>query len=155
VFGVGRAFSCVGIDQYSHPIQVPAISWESTGGEITPEGLFTAGVSDGAFTARAKAADQTAVAEVRISSAIEPHDGNDSGSNDPTPSTRVLRWRGAVPTQKWMNFYTKVLTKFAGVPGLKLEVAFEVTLSPEQASAKADEINMGLKELGLSGVQDS
>ena len=48
-----------------------------------------------------------------------------------------------------MNFYTKVLTRFASAPGLKLEVSFQVPLEPDQAGAKADEARSGLKELGL------
>jgi hypothetical protein len=48
-----------------------------------------------------------------------------------------------------MNFYTKVLTRFSSTPDLKLEVACEVSLEPDQADAKADEARLGLKELGL------
>lgn len=47
------------------------------------------------------------------------------------------------------NFYTKVLTKFASLPDLRLEVSFQVPLEPDQADAKADEARSGLKELGL------
>src|SRR5439155_10790657 len=31
-----------------------------------------------------------------------------------------LVWTGDVPHQKWMNFYTKVLSKFSAAAGLKL-----------------------------------
>ena len=48
-----------------------------------------------------------------------------------------------------MNFYTKVLTRFASNPGLKLEVSFEVPIEREQADGKVDETRSGLKELGL------
>ena len=43
---------------------------------------------------------------------------------------------GAVPPQKWMNFYTKVLTRFASSPDLKLEVSFEIPIDSEQAQSK-------------------
>ena len=37
-----------------------------------------------------------------------------------------LTWTGAVPSQKWiLNFYTKVLSKFAGGKGLTLTVTVE------------------------------
>ena len=49
-----------------------------------------------------------------------------------------------------MNFYTKVLTRFAGSPELKLEVSFEVPIERELAQSKLDETRSGLKELGLS-----
>ena len=65
------------------------------------------------------------------------------------PGKQVLRWRGTVPPQKWMNFYTKVLTRFASSPELKLEVSIEIPIDREQAQSKADETKSGLKELGL------
>ena len=66
-----------------------------------------------------------------------------------TLASESLRWRGTVPPQKWMNFYTKVLTRFASSPELKLEVSFEVPIDRDQAQSKADETRSGLKELGL------
>ena len=35
----------------------------------------------------------------------------------PMPAAGI-RWRGEVPPQKWMNFYTKVLSRFVGAKGL-------------------------------------
>src|SRR5207253_1108751 len=37
-------------------------------------------------------------------------------------SASGLAWTGEIPPQKWMNFYTKVLSKFASASGLKLTV---------------------------------
>ena len=56
-------------------------------------------------------------------------------------------WEGQVPSQKWMNFYTRVLARFATQTGLRLTVRFEVTegVSPQ----KADETRVALRELGL------
>lgn len=48
-----------------------------------------------------------------------------------------------------MNFYTKVLSRFASAEGWKLNVSFEVPAEGEQGQAKADEARSGLKELGL------
>jgi hypothetical protein len=61
----------------------------------------------------------------------------------------VIRWSGTVPPQKWMNFYTKVLARFVTLPGLRLEVSFEVPVASDQAQSKVDETRSGLKELGL------
>ncbi len=95
------------------------------------------------FIVKALAAGSEALAEVRIVSKDEP-------DLPPPPSgQQMLRWRGAVPTQKWMNFYTKVLSKLANTPGLKVEVSFEVPLDREQAAAKAAETRAGLKDVGL------
>jgi hypothetical protein len=66
----------------------------------------------------------------------------------------MITWSGNVPPQKWMNFYTKVLSRFASSPDLKLTVSFQVTAENEQAKAKADETQSGLNELGLGGDVD-
>lgn len=47
------------------------------------------------------------------------------------------------------GFHTRVLTRFASSPELKLEVSIEVPIDREQAQSKADETKSGLKELGL------
>jgi len=54
--------------------------------------------------------------------------------NKPKPATdspRALRWSGEVPSQKWMNFYTRVLSKFAKGTGLRVTVRVEI--APEGA----------------------
>jgi hypothetical protein len=48
-----------------------------------------------------------------------------------------------------MNFYTKVLSRFASNEGLRLRVSFDVPAEGEQGQARADEARSGLKELGL------
>src|ERR1700687_5895102 len=40
---------------------------------------------------------------------------------------KSLTWTGEVPAQKWMNFYTRVLSKFATGGGLRLTVKVEMT----------------------------
>jgi hypothetical protein len=47
-------------------------------------------------------------------------------SKSPIPAMiSRLVWSGDVPHQKWMNFYTKVLSKFAATSGLKLTLRVE------------------------------
>lgn len=60
-----------------------------------------------------------------------------------------IRWSGDVPPQKWMNFYTKVLSRFASTPGLKLTI--EVKVSPHDGLSKqtVEETRNALRELGL------
>jgi len=85
-----------------------------------------------------------AEAELIVAQTQEPKDGR------PGPGKgRLIRWSGVVPPQKWMNFYTKVLTRFVGSPGLVLNVSFEVPADPDQAKGKAEEAKASLKELGL------
>jgi hypothetical protein len=141
--GEQASFSCTAVDQYDQPFNAPAVSWSGTGGTVTADGLFTAGETGGLHSVRAEAAGNEALAEVRIVTKDEPT------PPPPPPGEQVVRWRGTVPPQKWMNFYTKVLTRFAANPGLKIEVSFEVPIEREQAKAKADESRAGLKELGI------
>jgi hypothetical protein len=59
-------------------------------------------------------------------------------------------WQGGVPPQKWMNFYTKVLSKFATQTGLMLTLKVEITPEGGVSKQKVDEIKVALRELGLS-----
>jgi hypothetical protein len=71
----------------------------------------------------------------------------------PEPSTgnvAKLTWTGAVPAQKWMNFYTKVLSKFAGNKGLKLTVTVEAAPEGGVSSQKVEETKVALRELGMA-----
>ena len=119
-------------------------------GSITNEGVYTAGATGGLHSVRATAGDREAIAEVRVRiDQPQPEDDGDDDKPVVKPGKQTLRWRGTVPPQKWMNFYTKVLTRFASSPELKLEVSIEVPIDREQAQSKADETKSGLKELGL------
>ncbi|MBA2446632.1 MAG: hypothetical protein H0V51_01260 [Chloroflexi bacterium] len=48
-----------------------------------------------------------------------------------------------------MNFYTKVLSRFATTPGLKLQVRFELPADGHVTDAKLEETRTALRELGL------
>jgi hypothetical protein len=62
----------------------------------------------------------------------------------------TLKWAGDVPPQKWMNFYTKVLSKFASAQGLKLTVIVEVSPEGGVSKQKIEETKSALRELGLN-----
>src|SRR6185295_5889101 len=61
-----------------------------------------------------------------------------------------IQWSGDVPPQKWMNFYTKVLSRFAGSAGLKLTVQVEVAPTAGVSKQSAEDTRNALRELGLS-----
>jgi len=68
----------------------------------------------------------------------------------PGPATvTTLRWSGGIPPQRWMNFYTKVLSKFATGQGLKLTLRVEVAPEGGISTQKIEETRMALRELGL------
>jgi hypothetical protein len=88
-----------------------------------------------------------------------PPPGTDTTGAKPTSTERPeqpvaqqtngLTWTGDIPPQKWMNFYTKVLTKLGVSTGLTLTV--KVKCSPESGVShqKREEIKSALRELGL------
>jgi hypothetical protein len=61
-----------------------------------------------------------------------------------------LSWTGEIPPQKWMNFYTKVLSKFASERSLKLTLKVDVTPEGGVSQQKLDETKSALRELGLN-----
>jgi hypothetical protein len=88
----------------------------------------------------------------------EDYQAISKGVNPPPPLpprvvTKELRWNGEVPAQKWMNFYTKVLSKLAG-KGLKLTVQVEHRADGEITMQKVEEIKVALRELGLDDQVD-
>ena len=141
--GEQAAFICSALDQYGNAFAASPATWKATGGTITANGLYTAGATGGLFSVRAAAQGHEIDIDVRISTTVEPP------TAPPPPGKQTLHWRGDVPPQKWMNFYTKVLSRFVSSPGLRLEVSFEVPVERDQAQSKVDETRAGLKELGL------
>lgn len=61
-----------------------------------------------------------------------------------------LSWTGEIPPQKWMNFYTKVLSKFASERSLKLTLKVEVAPDAGISQQKREETKSALRELGLN-----
>lgn len=60
-----------------------------------------------------------------------------------------LSWAGEVPPQKWMNFYTRVLSKFATGTGLRLTVKVDIAPDGGMSQQKVEETRSALRELGL------
>jgi hypothetical protein len=81
-----------------------------------------------------------------------PGSGEDKVLRDPPLGSQVVgfQWTGEVSPQKWMNFYTKVLSRFATGGGLKLIVTADVEPPGGITTAKIEETKVALRELGLS-----
>jgi hypothetical protein len=67
---------------------------------------------------------------------------------------KSVAWSGVVPLQKWMTFYSKVLSRFALDNGLKLTVHMEVSPDSGVSRQKIDETRVALRELGLDDEID-
>jgi len=140
------AFQISGIDQYGRPFSAGPFAWTASSGSITDAGVYTAGTTGGLHSVRVTTGDREAIAEVRVRNYQPESDDDDVHDDDKPvvkPGKQVLRWCGMVPPQKWMNFYTKVLTRFASSPDLKLEVSIEIPIDREQAQSKTDETRSG------------
>ena len=149
--GLHLAFQVKGFDQHGRPMAVPKIAWNAKGGPIDDKGGFAAGREEGEFLVEAVAGDvrvQTTVIIAKKDVVPPPP--------PPPPPTEIkgLRWSGEVPAQKWMNFYTKVLAKYATTGGLKVHVTFEVAPDGGLLPQRAEETKALLRELGLDdGVE--
>ena len=134
-----------GFDQHDRPLPERDVTWVVQGCTVDGLGKVIAEEQEGYYAVSAKVEGLSATAEVVVA--------KESVKPPPPPPTKGLIWEGQVPPQKWMNFYTRVLARFATRPDLKLKVCFEVTesVSPQ----KADETRIALRELGLdeSGLQ--
>ena len=75
---------------------------------------------------------------------VTPGKGTPSGKR-----VTQLMWTGEMPAQKWMNFYTKVLSKFAAGKGLKIKIEVEVSQADGISEQKVEETKVALRELGL------
>lgn len=84
---------------------------------------------------------------------------SDPAGSETTPTARNgttpevvsgFRWVGEITPQKWMNFYTKVLARFATAPGLSLTVTVHVQPEEGVSKYKIDETRVALRELGVA-----
>lgn len=142
--GKKQAYTFKGYDQHGNDIQVKETFWKASGGIVDQEGIYQAGNDEGSFVLTVQAENNiTATANINISSpSVEP-------PSQPRGPWKIS-WGGDIPTQKWMNFYTKVLAKYAGVNGLRIRVNFDVTLKEEISPQKIEELKAALRELGLN-----
>jgi hypothetical protein len=77
-----------------------------------------------------------------------PADGGRTGPSTARQKSG-LTWSGQIPSQKWMNFYTKFLTKLGVSSGLTLTVKVECSPEGGLSPQKLEEIKGALRELGL------
>lgn len=87
----------------------------------------------------------------------EPSAGGVSGGTTTSPQVggtsdvvRGFRWTGEITPQKWMNFYTKVLARFAAAKGLTLTLTVDVHPDDGVSKTKIEETKVALRELGMS-----
>jgi hypothetical protein len=144
--GKRQTFQALGLDQHGRDIDAGQVGWTATGGIVDADGVFQAGPDEGSFLVTATASGIRGTASVIVAKrGVTP-----PPPPPPPPPPTGLRWEGEIPSQKWMNFYTKVLSKFAASKGLKLTVRFEVSVDGAISQQKIEEAKVALRELGLN-----
>ena len=140
--GLAAQFKLQCLDQYGQPFVAGYVVWAAEGGTIDQYGSYKAGFEEGVFTVSVIADHLNAAAQVSVKKGILP---------PPPPPGKVNRlvWDGLIPAQKWMNFYTKVLARFATGFQLKLQLRVEVSQEEGISTQKVDETRAALNELGL------
>ncbi|BAQ63189.1 predicted ATPase (plasmid) [Geminocystis sp. NIES-3708] len=162
------SFKVEGFDQYEESFPVNNVTWTSTGGEINEQGVLQTKNDIGTFIITASVNEVTGEANFSVvkpsSSATENTNsvkekttnnyGEDEESIEKENLPEGVTWQGEITPQKWMQFYTKVLSGFATDKqlSLKLEVQFEIT--GDIPEGKVNNLNVALQELGLPPARD-
>ncbi|WP_373537949.1 ATP-binding protein [Microcoleus sp.] len=158
--GKQQTFIARGRDQYDKEIAIGEIQWTTTGGNIEPNGLLTGGENEGNFTVTATVETISAIAEFAVKSsngvtAIKTATISPLPDHPTIPlPPKGLKWISEINTQKWMQFYTKILSKFASDKNVKLTVKIEVSIEGEVSQQRRDETKIALQELGLNDDVD-
>jgi len=152
-----RSFTVKGFDQDNNSFDVDKVVWDATGGTIDESGLYEAGDVPGSFIVTAKCGDISQSLYINITKKADElengeGDGNGDGEDDfpppPAPAKKIM-WQGTITPQKWMNFYSKVLTKHHANKSLKISVSFEFEPDGGVNTQNVEEIRVALRELGL------
>ncbi len=141
--GENQTFTAKGYDQFGREMEVTIIEWHSTGGIVSRQGVYKAGDETGNFNITVKSGNVSGISEISIKT--EPVKIE---TVKELPGT--LTWSGEVTPQKWMNFYTKVLTKFVKGGELKINIKFSAKPQGGVTKQQLEEAKAALKELGLS-----
>jgi hypothetical protein len=145
--GAHVTFQVKGADQHGRPMPVPEVAWTAKGGRIDGKGGFTADSDEGEFLVEVAAG----TVRTQTTVVITKKDVPPPPPPPPPKPTEIkgLRWSGEVPAQKWMNFYTKVLAKYATAGGLRLKVTVEINPDGGLLPQRIEETKASLRELGL------
>lgn len=150
-------FKVSGLDQYGQSYPVANATWSAPDCTVSGEGSFKASDTAGLYLVTVQVDSLQAEAKVRVLQPVTPtttaaagKNGRETEEEHPTGyAEKKIQWSGTIPPRKWMNFYTKVISKLANSPGLTVRVSLEAPAEGENASAKIEDIKSALRELGL------
>ena len=139
-----QSFAVQGYDDKGQTMPVKGVAWSTEGGTISADGVFTAGDAQGRFTITATADGLQATATIAVDDHVPP-----PPPPPPPPQITRLIWSGDIPPQKWVNYYMKVLTKFASNNEMTLSLQVEIRNSGGISEHQVEEMKAALRELGL------
>ena len=142
--GQKQSYIIKGLDQFGREMQLDEFEWSVSGGQISKEGVYTAGPDEGNFFITAKSRKISGTTQLVVSKQKEP-----TATPTPQDKQQIIKWYGEVPALKWMNFYSKVLTKFVRHGSLKISVSFETSSTDGFSPEQVEELKGALRELGL------
>lgn len=149
--GDKQTFVAEGYDQLGRSFEVNDLVWTATGGNVDEQGVYTAGDDQGAFVVKVSAdkVHSNANVSITIPGGTEPPDL--PPVKPPVGADRFssMHWSGDLPALKWMNFYSKVLARFAASQGLKINVSIRVEPDAGVSEQNIEETKNALRELGL------
>jgi hypothetical protein len=141
-----QTFTVRGLDQFGRDFNIGAVTWSATGGQIDVQGVFKAGDDEGNFLVWATAGKIKGEVSVTIS---KEKPGRPLDLPGKPKQSNSLSWSGEVPAQKWMNFYTKVLSRFAKDKSLRISVSFESSSEVGFDKSQIEEAKSALRDFGL------
>ncbi|MBP7427878.1 MAG: ATP-binding protein [Candidatus Hydrogenedentes bacterium] len=147
--GQKQTFTAKGLDQFGKDFACAAVQWTASGGTVGDDGVFQAGADEGNYLVHAAlgAIKGSGAVAVLKKDGIKP-------PPPPPPGDKALRWSGEIPPQKWMNFYTKVLSKLVGAGGLKVSVSVQSAPEGGVSDRQAEDVKTALRGLGLNDSVD-
>lgn len=79
-----------------------------------------------------------------------PYDGaQPQNATVPAMTSTRLIWNGTIPSQKWMNFYTRVLSGLVNAGELRLALTIEASPNNGLTHQQVEAIKAALRDLGL------
>ena len=145
--GDSMPFRVEGLDQHGRDYALDEVTWEATGGAITPEGHFAAAEDEGNFMVKATSGAKSGSSTVTITTGAPP-------PPLPTPRRDRLVWSGEIPPQKWTTFYMQVLTRLVAAGEVKLSVRVEARPKGGVRDQQVEEMKTALRGLGLTDDAD-
>lgn len=151
--GQKQTFTVKGVDQFGGDIPIEGtVEWTATGGTVDGQGVLQVTEDEGSYIVTANVGGVAATAEVVVAK-------DEESTTSPKPQTqppkdKSLRWSGEIPAQKWMNFYTKVLTRLVASGGLKITVSVQANPPGGVADRQVEDVKTALRGLGLNDSVD-